>query len=391
VDTVEATAARIADGIERARRTNPRPEKLGDILQSVEEVTVEWLTAVLQKTFPGVVVTDVRVEAVSAGTQHRHRLHVTYLPASVGEPAAPSTLFTKSLPTVESRMIAGITGHAKTEGRFYTDLRPHLDLEVPVCYHSTVDPETFAAVHVLDDLTATRGAEFCDASTSVTLGMAEAMVDLMATYHAQFFGDPRFGDELRWLARYHRWFLGGIDKLHVDQYHEEAMTAAADRIPDRLLGRRDEVWPATLAALRVHETEPPTLLHSDVHIGNWYRTADGSMGLCDWQCAAQGHWSRDLAYALSAALRVDDRRSWEEGLVRRYLERRLELDGHDPGFDDTWRWYRQQMLHALLMWTPTLSHSEHLPHMQPDWISLAMIERMTAAIDDLQSIDAVDR
>jgi hypothetical protein len=40
------------------------------------------------------------------------------------------------------------------------------------------------------------------------------------------------------------------------------------------------------------------------------------------------------------------------------------------------------------MWTPTLCHSEHLPSMQSDETSLCMIERMTAAIDDLDAVDA---
>jgi hypothetical protein len=40
--------------------------------------------------------------------------------------------------------------------------------------------------------------------------------------------------------------------------------------------------PAARRALAMHEREPRTLLHSDVHLGNWYVTGDGRMGLCDW-------------------------------------------------------------------------------------------------------------
>lgn len=57
-----------------------------------------------------------------------------------------------------------------------------------------------------------------------------------------------------------------------------------------------------MQALAVHDSEPQGLIHSDVHIGNWYRTGAGKMGLCDWQCLARGHWSRDFAYAVTAAL-----------------------------------------------------------------------------------------
>jgi len=129
-------------------------------------------------------------------------------------------------------------------------------------------------------------------------------------------------------------------------------------------------------------------VHSDVHIGNWYRTGAGKMGLCDWQCLSRGHWSRDFAYAVIAALTPDDRRNWEKDLLVRYLERFGEHTGTRPDFDASFRHYRQQMVHALLMWTITLCHSRLLPSMQPEATTLAMIERITTAMADLDSLDA---
>jgi len=266
-------------------------------------------------------------------------------------------------------------------------LRLELDLEIPLAYHSTVDPESHAALHLLEDVSATRGATFCDFRTYVTREMAADMVDLLAALHGHCYGDARFEGSFGWLASYVRWFKGGVRKLHVDRYTDMALTQAAHVIPERLLARRDDVWPATLRALEVHGERTNTFLHSDVHIGNWYQTGAGRMGLCDWQCAARGHWSRDLAYVLSAALRVEDRRAWERELIARYLERLEEASAERFDPDDTWNLYRGQLFHALLMWTPTLCHSEHLPSMQPEAVSLAMIERMTTAIDDLDAIE----
>jgi aminoglycoside phosphotransferase (APT) family kinase protein len=155
------------------------------------------------------------------------------------------------------------------------------------------------------------------------------------------------------------------------------------------LNRRDEVWPAIVDAVRVHERGPRSFLHSDVHIGNWYRTGDDAMGLCDWQCPSKGHWSRDVAYAISTALRPDDRRAWERGLIDRYLERLEEHAGVRVPASEAWDYYRQQMLHALWMWTITLCHSPFLPAMQPDDTSMEMIARITAAMADLDSLDTV--
>jgi aminoglycoside phosphotransferase (APT) family kinase protein len=130
------------------------------------------------------------------------------------------------------------------------------------------------------------------------------------------------------------------------------------------------------------------LIHSDVHIGNWYRTGEGQMGLCDWQCLSRGHWSRDFAYAVTASLTSDNRRSWERELLARYIEQFAEVTGVKPDFDLSFLRYRQQIVHALAMWTITLCHSPLLPNMQPEDTTLTMIERMTTAMADLESLDS---
>lgn len=83
---------------------------------------------------------------------------------------------------------------------------------------------------------------------------------------------------------------------------------------------------------------------------------------------------RDLAYVLSACLQIEDRRAWDQDLVRCYLDWLQQARGQRFDFDDCWNFYHQQMFHALLLWKPTLS----------------MIERMMAAIDDLDSIGSCD-
>ena len=382
----EELAARVTRLFEEQQRTQPLARRAGDVVPSVHAITLEWLNDVLRPELAGAQVAAFRIEDVSSGTHARHRIHLAYDQGRL-DSTLPRTLFTKSLPDVTTRMIAGVTGHARTEGNFYRQLRPELDLESPRAYHSAVDRESFAALHLFEDVAATRGADFCNYQTSVSREMAEQMVDLLAVVHGHFHDDPRFADEFRWAVAYDRWFRGGIEKLRIDYYTDLALTQASERIPSRLLARRDEIWPATLAALAVHEVSPPTFLHSDVHIGNWYRTRDGRMGLCDWQCAARGHCSRDVAYVLSAGLAIADRRAWERDLLGRYLERLEAAGGPRLDAGEFFDHYRGQMLHALLMWTPTLCHSEHLPNMQTEETSLGMIERMTAAIDDLDAHD----
>lgn len=76
-------------------------------------------------------------------------------------------------------------------------------------------------------------------------------------------------------------------------------------------------------------------------------------------------------------------------MLEGYLERLQGVCGRRFTFEDSWPLYRQQMFHALMNWTPTLCPTRHVPAMQPEATSLAMIGRMTAAIDDLDSIGSV--
>ena len=367
---------------------NAKAYKSGDIVPHVGAITKEWLEDVLCRETPDCHVDEFRIEPVSSGTHSRHRIHLTYNEAG-RQRGLPTTLFTKSLPTVEHRMIAGQTKHARTESGFFNQLRPELGaLEIPRCYHSIVCKETSAALHLLEDLVATKGAEFCDYRTYVGQHEAEDMVTLLATMHGQFYDDPRFNAELGWITPYDRWYLGGVKKFQMERYTALAFQRAAELVPKRLLARSNEVVPATLRTLEVHRSEKNTFLHSDVHIGNWYRTSSGRMGLCDWQCAARGHWSRDLAYVISAALSIEDRRAWERDLIRCYLQQLQSSSGQRFDENDTWNFYRQQLPHAIQMWTLTLCHADYVPDMQPEAVSLAMVERMSAAIDDLDALDA---
>ena len=380
-------ALKIGGRVAFERLVRPKARRFGDVPCSPYAITTEWLTAVLCGEIPEAIVTHVEVEPASAGTHERHQLIVSY--NEEGRRAAlPVSIFTKSLPSVVTRMIGGFNGTARVEGNFYTQFRPALQIEAPLCYHSAYDRRTFAAIHLLEDMVATKSATFCSHKTYVSRAIAGDMIDLLASLHSRFYGDPTLGERYRWLASYPRWFTIGAQKMGTEYYTRKAFDAAAHVIPAEVLARRDDVWPATMRALALHESEPQGLIHSDVHIGNWYRTAAGQMGLCDWQCLSRGHWSRDFAYAVTASLTPDNRRSWERDLLARFVERFEEKTGVRPDFDLSFRHYRQQIVHALAMWTITLCHSRLLPNMQPEETTLTMIERITTAMADLDSIDS---
>jgi aminoglycoside phosphotransferase (APT) family kinase protein len=371
---------------ERLRRR--RAVAASDVPGSVEALTNDWWTAVLGAGTPGAAVTAFRVIGGSSGTHARHRFELTWNQTGL-DAGLPKAVFTKSLPTLVNRMIGGYNGTAHAEGRFYLQIRPQLDIEAPLGYHAAFEPESLAAINVLEDIATTRGATFCDYRTAVDRNMAEGMVDLLAHLHGTTWNHPDLTNQWRWVANFADWYSVGARKMQTRKYTAQAMQRAAPVIPAAVLANRERLWPAVEASAQIHrQPAPRCLLHSDVHIGNWYRHADGRVGLYDWQCLTQGHFARDLAYALSTALTPQDRRAWERGLIERYLTVLAEHNVQLPSFDVAWHAYRTQMMHALWMWTITLCHSPFLPAMQTEDTSMAMIERITAAMADLGSIDA---
>jgi hypothetical protein len=385
--TPAATALRVGTRLLWDRLSRPRAILRDDVPTSIDAITPEWWTAVLCGDVPGAKVTSFAMVAGSKGTHQRHRFTLTYNEA--GQAAGlPEAVFTKSLPTLVTRMMGGYNGTSRAEGRFFMEIRPDMAIETPIGYHAAFDKESLAGINVLEDIVSTRNAAFCNFTFSVTREMADDMVDLLAALHGHRYDDGRLDTELRWVANFADWFRIGAQKMSTELYTRRALDKAAHVIPDDVMARRDEVWPATVAAAAIHKAGPRSLLHSDVHIGNWYITGDGRMGLCDWQCLTQGHWSRDLAYMISAALTVENRRAWERDLLQRYVARLNDVTGGNIDLDQAWDHYRRQMLHALWMWTITLCHSPFLPAMQSEETSVEMIARMTAAISDLDSIGA---
>ena len=209
---VALAALRVGGRIIYERAMHPLARTLDDVPCSPNAITPEWLTAALCSQTSGATVTRVVVEAVSAGTQERHRLHVEYNEAG-RRAGLPAAIFTKSLPSFVTRMIAGFSGHARVEGGFYLHVRPLLDRQ------------TFTAIHLLEDLVATKQATFCGHKTKVTRAMAEDQIDLLATLHGRFYGDATLRERFRWLADYPKWFTIGAQKMQTEHYTGKALDA----------------------------------------------------------------------------------------------------------------------------------------------------------------------
>ena len=113
------------------------------------------------------------------------------------------------------------------------------------------------------------------------------------------------------------------------------------------------------------------------------------MGIADWQVGLTGSWAHDVAYLITTALEVEDRRRFERDLLDFYVECLAGAGGGTLPRQAAWTAYRQATFYPYFAWVYTIGRSRLQPSFQPDEISLTMIERIAAAVEDLNSLGAV--
>jgi aminoglycoside/choline kinase family phosphotransferase len=374
---------RIKAAYAREQLEPPKAVKAGDIPVSYEAITPEWLTTVLCKAHPGAAVTGYRLGDPDSGTSNRRRIYLEYNRA--GQDAGlPASVFCKATHALVNRILLS-TAATYSEVTFYNKIRPLLNIDAPTAYLAVYDPEAWTSMIMLHDIG--NEVQFCSHKTVMDRASAENQLALLATVHGQFYDSPAFKGELAGLVTF-RFRFRALDAAHgFRKCCEDGFMTAEPQIPPRLFARRAEIWPATLKSVDRQATLPETFTHNDVHLKNWYIRKRPALGLADWQVSCRGHWSRDLCYTIATGLTTADRRAWEQDLVRYYLDRLHAAGGPRISFDEAWVHYREQLLSVLAWWTVTLTPSQSMPDMQPLDITLAFIERITHAMDDLESLD----
>jgi hypothetical protein len=375
-----------------------RQEKVTDPSQvpgSYDAITPEWLSKILCRDTPGAEIVSSSLDAPDDGTSNRRRIFLTYNDA--GQRAGlPSSVFCKAAAAVSTRTALNEFGLAEAEANFYSKARPRLDMLAPEAYYAAYDPETYAYFIMMKDMG--KEVTFPNERNEISLAQAESQVDTLARLHSRFYQSPELGTAtlpfVKWqdlwltMMRVSPGFAPCCDQAFGESEHIMAV---------RLFKRRAEVWPKTMASAAAHAKLPHTLIHSDVHLANWFITADNRMGLHDWQVITIGHWSRDFIYAITTSLTVENRRAWEKDLLARYLDTMAELGvplaesgAKLASSGETWKNLRQQLLTALAFWTITLRPAPEMSEMQPEQLTWKLLERLFAAVDDHDALDAFD-
>jgi hypothetical protein len=357
--------------------------KASDLPWSYEAITTEWLSEILRAKLHGAEVVGFELGTADNGSSNRRKIYLEYdQPAH--DTGLPEALFCKATQDLSCRIMLGVCDSARIEVTFYNEIRPLLDIEAPQCLFARFDPRSFNSIIVLADLTG-RVNEFCSHETIMTRKRVEDQLQLLATLHGTCYESRRIRSRL---ARFPTWpqLFRNLVSLGLREGCERGLLASEHVIPTCVYRRFHKIWPGVLASVQRHSSLPQTLAHCDVHSRNWYIAGNGEMGLADWQCASRAHWSRDVAYVISAALDVDERRALERELLSFYVDRLRSAGGPSVGVDEALTHYRQQLMSVLVWWAITLSAPD-IPGIQDREVTTEFLRRTAVAIDDWNSLD----
>jgi thiamine kinase-like enzyme len=387
----KTSTARIRAHMAWEQAADRRPTRLSEVPRSVDVVTREWLSAALCRSVPGAQVLDFDLGAPNVGTTSRRPIHVRYNEAGRNA-GLQERIFGKATPQFTTRLVCGLSGAIASEVNFYNKVRPLLAIETLDCHYAAFESGSFRSILIFDDISHTKQAKFLDPHHHFTRAEADAIVSMLAALHSRFWDSPQLDRDFVWIKdslRYQHHINRVID------FGERArlgIERTLDILPPTIRARKDALWPALMRSCELRVAGARTLLHADIHPGNFYLTAANAVGVTDWQCTVKGQWAADVAYALSSCLVVEDRRSWERDLLERYLDAlRLPQGAVKPDFDAAWLAYRQQTLHGLFNWLFVAGAGPMQPSMQPEDFGRINLERMATAAADLETLDSLGR
>lgn len=367
------------------RLTRPVARTRQDVPRDGVAITKEWLTEVLCANAPGAAVVSFDSPGGSSGTSTRAALRVRYNEAGT-KVGLPTELYTKTTSSYSQRILLGGAKVLDGETHFFMRLRPKVEIEAPKGYWGAVDNRSWRSFILMEDIAATKGAHFIDATTAITRDQVTDLVQNMARYHGGLWEDPAI--TVLKTPRDH--FHNVKSFIDMQGRAKVGMERAKDVIPPALYGLADRLWRGTERSLELATTGMPrTLLHGDSHVGQTYITKDGRMGLTDWQACQQGGWGYDFAYLVGSACEPEDRRAWERDLLELYLEQLARSGGNAPTLEQAWLTYRQQLFYPYSAWAFTIGRASYQPKMQPEDTCRAIIKRLATAIDDLDSLGAI--
>lgn len=349
------------------------------VITSLEQVTNEWLTAVL--THSGAL-TQGTVTAVSIDTGRGNwstsgSLQLTYSPDAQGE--RPLRLFLK--------MVNADTGDGEYFGSSEVDyyLRDYVDVpDAPLlrCYNGRYSATIHRYHLLLEDVSATHQVA-CDQPQTLDYGLE--LAEAFAILHGRWWGAARLAEAA---APIH-------NADHIRRFVEIAEPGAGhiiEVVADELAPH----WPAAIRDLfarhpqaminRAQDLNGFTLIHGDAGCYNIMIPRQGKRPLYlidrqpfDWSLTT---WlgAYDLAYAIAMEWDTAARRQWEQPILRHYHKALIQRGVQGYSWEQLWDDYRLCLAMGVYI---AVEYCRSGINQDTQWVWLPMLQKALTACDDL--------
>jgi hypothetical protein len=346
-----------------------------------DDVTREWLSAVLSSGGTPVEVSGVDVAAIGTGqTGATFRVSARY---ATNPDRLPDTFVIK-LPAQDDTVRDRVTIGYRSECAFYASVADRVRVPTPQCFYCEISEDALDyALLLADQAPAAQGDQIAGCGEQE----ARLAVTALAGLHGPSWCDPVWLD------------FPGIAFARPDEASAKGLGEVArmsaditlDKLGDRMSAADRETFTATMGLVTpwlLAEQDRFALLHGDYRLDNMLFYPDAtSVTVVDWQTLGVGLPARDLAYFTATSLKPELRSAIEEDLVDEYHRALLSygVTGYDR--ETCWRDYRLGMPQALLI--SALGFAFATATDRGDDMVLTMLSRGCRATRDLGTLELI--
>lgn len=348
-----------------------------------DDVTSEWLSAVLTNSGSPVEVSEVDVAAIGTGqTGATYRVSARY---GANPNDLPETFVIK-LPAQDDTVRDRVTIGYRSECAFYAGVAHRVQVPIPQCFYCEISEDaTEYALLLGDQAPALQGDQIAGCAEQE----ARLAVTALAGLHGPSWRDPAWLD------------FPGIAFQRPDEASANGLGDVArmsaeitlDKLGDRMTAADRETFATAMdlvAPWLLVEPDRFALLHGDYRLDNMLFDPDASrITVVDWQTLGVGLPARDLAYFTATSLKPELRSALEADLVDEYHRALTGYGVTDYDRETCWQDYRLGMLQALLI--SALGFAFATATDRGDDMVLTMLGRGCQAIRDLATVELIDR
>lgn len=309
---------------------------------SAAEITVDWLN---ERTGDEVgTITDFSSTPIGEGVGilgEVSRLALTYADGESG----PATMIAKCQSAFpENIALCQIMGFYVREVSFYQQFGADSPVRVPKSYLADMADGGSPFVLLLEEIT---DARMIDQIEGATLDDCLAIAEVVATLHAAFWANDAVAN-LDWLPPMNNDLYKGASPLY-DANRDAFWEKWEGTLPAEIMEACDTLTPQYGAMLDWWpQNSPACLTHTDCRAENYLfggSAGDGAVTMLDFQLSTRHVGTWDIANFLGMSVPIENRREWEEQIVRQYHSTLLEKGVTGYGFDQCWRDYRYCLMH----------------------------------------------